>query len=184
MPVRWATRCWIVNLICSKSGRTIKCAASRRGSLVGGPFATKPQLARQPLACAFAVGVPAKWVTGDSVYGDDRRLRLWLEAQPYADVLAVSVRNMSGCMGNNGRSNVSWRPCRRTAGPASVPAMGRKGPAGQPPATAVPDPTVGALLVPLVAGPAASVKAIHGLDRQRGLCPAGHDLARGGGNCR
>jgi SRSO17 transposase len=53
-------------------------------------FATKPQLARQLLARAFAAGAPAKWVTGDSVYGDDRRLRMWLEAQPQAYVLAVS----------------------------------------------------------------------------------------------
>jgi SRSO17 transposase len=42
------------------------------------------------LTRAFAAGLPAKWVTGDSVYGDDRRLRLWLEdrLRPYA--LAVS----------------------------------------------------------------------------------------------
>jgi SRSO17 transposase len=53
-------------------------------------FATKPLLARQLLARTFAAGVPATWVTGDSVYGDDRRLRLWLEAQPHAYVLAVS----------------------------------------------------------------------------------------------
>jgi SRSO17 transposase len=53
-------------------------------------FATKPQLAQQMLARAFAAGVPATWVTGDSVYGNDRRLRLWLEAQPHAYVLAVS----------------------------------------------------------------------------------------------
>lgn len=33
------------------------------------PFATKPQLAQQMLARAFAASVPAKWVTGDSVYG-------------------------------------------------------------------------------------------------------------------
>jgi SRSO17 transposase len=38
----------------------------------------------------LVAGVPAKWVTGDSVYGDDRRLRVWLEAQPQAHVLAVS----------------------------------------------------------------------------------------------
>jgi SRSO17 transposase len=56
----------------------------------GRGFATKPQLARQMLARAFAAGVPATWVTGDSVYGDDRRLRMWLEAQPQAYVLAVS----------------------------------------------------------------------------------------------
>jgi SRSO17 transposase len=53
-------------------------------------FATKPQLARQMLQRVLAAGVPARWVTGDSVYGDDRRLRLWLEAQPQAYVLAVS----------------------------------------------------------------------------------------------
>jgi SRSO17 transposase len=53
-------------------------------------FATKPQLARQMLARAFAAGVPAQWVTGDSVYGDDRRLRVWLESRPQAYVLAVS----------------------------------------------------------------------------------------------
>ena len=53
-------------------------------------FATKPQLAQHMLARAFAAGVPARWVTGDSVYGADRRLRMWLEAQPQAYVLAVS----------------------------------------------------------------------------------------------
>jgi SRSO17 transposase len=53
-------------------------------------FATKPQLAQQMLARAFAAGVPAQWVTGDSVYGHDRRLQMWLEAQPHAYVLAVS----------------------------------------------------------------------------------------------
>ena len=54
------------------------------------PFATKPQLARQMLQRAFEAGVPAAWVTGDSVYGDDRRLRVWLEEQDHAYVMAVS----------------------------------------------------------------------------------------------
>jgi SRSO17 transposase len=53
-------------------------------------LATQPQLARQMLTRAFAAGTSAKWITGDSVYGDDRRLRVWLEAQPQAYVLAVS----------------------------------------------------------------------------------------------
>jgi len=53
-------------------------------------FATKPELARCMLERAFRAGVPVMWVTGDSVYGDDRRLRLWLEAQERAYVLAVS----------------------------------------------------------------------------------------------
>jgi SRSO17 transposase len=54
------------------------------------PFATKPELARQRLERALRAGVPATWVTGESVYGDDRRLRMWLEAQDQAYVLAVS----------------------------------------------------------------------------------------------
>jgi SRSO17 transposase len=42
-------------------------------------FATKPELARQRLERAWAAGVPCRWVTGDSIYGGSRRLRLWLE---------------------------------------------------------------------------------------------------------
>jgi SRSO17 transposase len=53
-------------------------------------FATKPQLAQQMLKRAFDHGVPATWVTGDSVYGDNRSLRLWLEEHHHAHVLAVS----------------------------------------------------------------------------------------------
>jgi SRSO17 transposase len=53
-------------------------------------FATKPQLAQQMLQRAFDKGVPAAWVTGDSVYGDNRSLRLWLEEDSHAHVLAVS----------------------------------------------------------------------------------------------
>jgi SRSO17 transposase len=53
-------------------------------------FATKPALAKQMLQRTLAAGVPAQWVTGDSVYGDDRRLRMWLESCPQAYVLAVS----------------------------------------------------------------------------------------------
>lgn len=54
------------------------------------PFATKPQLAQQMLERAVDKGVPAAWVTGDSVYGDNRSLRLWLEEHHHAYVLAVS----------------------------------------------------------------------------------------------
>jgi SRSO17 transposase len=53
-------------------------------------FATKPRLARQMLERAFEAGVRLAWVTGDSVYGDDRVLRLWLEERTQAYVLAVS----------------------------------------------------------------------------------------------
>jgi SRSO17 transposase len=52
-------------------------------------FATKPQLARRMLERALAAGVPAAWVTGDSLYGGDRRLRVWLEQHEHPFVLAV-----------------------------------------------------------------------------------------------
>ena len=54
------------------------------------PFATKPALAQQMLERTFAAGVVLAWVTGDSVYGDDRKLRSWLEGRKQAYVLAVS----------------------------------------------------------------------------------------------
>ena len=51
-------------------------------------FATKGELAQQMLARAFAAGVPADWVVGDTVYGYDE-LRVWLEEQQKPYVLAV-----------------------------------------------------------------------------------------------
>jgi SRSO17 transposase len=53
-------------------------------------FATKPELARQMLERAFAADVPCEWVTGDSIYGGDRRLRLWLEEQHRWFVLGIA----------------------------------------------------------------------------------------------
>ncbi len=54
---------------------------------------TKPALAKQMLERAFAAQVPIRWITGDSIYGDDRRLRIWLEEQEQAYVLAVSGKD-------------------------------------------------------------------------------------------
>jgi SRSO17 transposase len=53
------------------------------------PFATKPQLAQRMLGRALAAGVPAAWVTGDALYGGDRRLRVWLEQHEQPFVLAI-----------------------------------------------------------------------------------------------
>jgi SRSO17 transposase len=53
-------------------------------------FQTKPQLARAMLAGAFAAQVPAAWVTGDEVYGNDGSLRRWLEGEQRPYVLAVA----------------------------------------------------------------------------------------------
>lgn len=57
-------------------------------------FATKPALARQMLERTFAAGVALAWVTGDSIYGDDRTLRQWLEGRSQAYVLAVSGKEV------------------------------------------------------------------------------------------
>jgi SRSO17 transposase len=56
-------------------------------------FATKGQLAKTLLARAFAAGVPAAWVAGDEVYGDDGRLRRWLQDEHRPYVLAVSCHH-------------------------------------------------------------------------------------------
>jgi SRSO17 transposase len=52
-------------------------------------FATKPALARVMIERAVAHHVPFAWVTGDTIYGGDRNLRLWLEEQCLPFVLAV-----------------------------------------------------------------------------------------------
>lgn len=53
-------------------------------------FVTKPQLARVMLERTRAAKVPLAWVTADTVYGNDRRLRDWLEENEQAYVLAVA----------------------------------------------------------------------------------------------
>ena len=60
-------------------------------------FATKPQLARKMLERALEAEVPCKWVTADEVYGGDRRLRIWLEQQEQAFVLAVTSNEPLWC---------------------------------------------------------------------------------------
>jgi SRSO17 transposase len=51
-------------------------------------FATKGELAKRMLERAFAAGVPAEWVVGDTVYGYEE-LRIWLDEQHKNYVLAV-----------------------------------------------------------------------------------------------
>jgi SRSO17 transposase len=69
-------------------------------------FATKPQLAQRLLARALAAGVSAAWVTGDEVYGKDRRLRLWLESQEQPFVLAVPCNESLWVAGERGPQQV------------------------------------------------------------------------------
>ena len=54
----------------------------------------KSILAKQMLERAFAHGVKAAWVTGDTVYGGDYKLRTWLEErlQPYVRAVPKNQR--------------------------------------------------------------------------------------------
>ena len=42
---------------------------------------------------ALDAGVPAAWITADSIYGDVKYLRVWLEARSIGYVLAVSRKD-------------------------------------------------------------------------------------------
>ena len=84
----------------------VRCAAA--GVPAGTAFRTKPELARAMLARALDAGAVAGWVTGDEVYGGDRRLRVWLEGRGVPHVLAVK------------RSEPLWAATER--GPAQVAA--------------------------------------------------------------
>jgi len=55
-------------------------------------FTTKPNQAWQMLRRAVEHEVPFAWVTADTIYGDYRRMRLWLEGLPKRYVLAVSAK--------------------------------------------------------------------------------------------
>jgi len=52
-------------------------------------FATKPELARQMLDRAFDASVPCAWVLGDTIYGKDRKLRVFLEQRKQPFVLGI-----------------------------------------------------------------------------------------------
>jgi SRSO17 transposase len=56
-------------------------------------FATKPELARRLLERVRAAGLPAAWVTGDTVYGGNPTLRAWLEEQRQPYVLAIAAND-------------------------------------------------------------------------------------------
>ena len=87
-------------------------------------FATKPALAQQMLERAFAAGVPATWVSGDEIYGDDSALRRWLEAGHHPYVLAVSCHHPVWHNGTQERADrliaalppAAWAPLSAGAG--------------------------------------------------------------------
>jgi hypothetical protein len=59
-------------------------------------FATKPEIARAILERSFAAKVPCAWVTGDSVYGSDYKLRRLIAAAGKGYVLQVTSNQHLG----------------------------------------------------------------------------------------
>jgi SRSO17 transposase len=53
-------------------------------------FATKPELARRMIERALEAGAPCSWVAADEVYGNNSKLRQWLEERQLGYVLAVA----------------------------------------------------------------------------------------------
>ena len=72
-------------------------------------FRTKGQLAQEMIGRAVAGGVPFGWVTGDTVYGNDRRLRGWLEEQGRCYVLAVKNNEPLWAETEGGSASVAAR---------------------------------------------------------------------------
>lgn len=53
-------------------------------------FATKPELARRMIERALEAGAPCRWVAADEAYGNNSKLRDWLEGRRVGYVLAVA----------------------------------------------------------------------------------------------
>jgi SRSO17 transposase len=53
-------------------------------------FATKPELARRMIERALEADMPCNWVAADEVYGNNSKLRQWLEARRLGYVLAIA----------------------------------------------------------------------------------------------
>jgi SRSO17 transposase len=87
-------------------------------------FATKLTLARQMIERALEDGVPARWVTADSVYGSDSHFRRFLQERRIAYVLGITsdypVRPYTVSTLAQALPRKAWK--RRSAG------AGRKGP--------------------------------------------------------
>jgi hypothetical protein len=53
-------------------------------------FATKSELARRMIERALEAGAPCNWVAADAVYGNNSKLRQWLEERRLGYVLAIA----------------------------------------------------------------------------------------------
>jgi SRSO17 transposase len=68
----------------------------------------KPTLGKQLLERAFAAGVQAAWVTADSIYGGDTKLRRYLEEREQPFVLAVASTQRVGLSAKAEQVVAAW----------------------------------------------------------------------------
>jgi SRSO17 transposase len=85
-------------------------------------FQTKPELARRMIEGALDAGVPARWATGDEVYGNDPALRTALANRRLGYVLAVAKTHQIDTKAGNAGRSTSRSPCPNMPGPGSPPA--------------------------------------------------------------
>jgi len=69
----------------------------------GVTFATKPELAQRMLERTLDAGLPVAWITGDTVYGSAKSLRMALEERRQAYALAVSCKEQVEVQGRPSR---------------------------------------------------------------------------------
>jgi SRSO17 transposase len=72
----------------SWTGDRDRCAEAGIGETV--KFVTKPELARAMIERVRKLGLPFAWFTADEAYGDNGKLREWLEENKVSYVVAVS----------------------------------------------------------------------------------------------
>ena len=91
-------------------------------------FATKPTLAQQMIASAVQAGVPASFVAGDEVYGNDPKLATALEEQGLGYVLAVACTHRVPTAGGPIRADHLVRGLPTRAWQVLSAGAGSKGP--------------------------------------------------------
>jgi hypothetical protein len=102
-----------------------RCRATGIPDEVG--FQTKPQLGQVMLERALAAGVPSGWVPGDTVYGGDRRLRVWLEEHATRHVMAVKCTEPVWALTDRGPGQVAAQDPGRRGRARAVAAAERRG---------------------------------------------------------
>jgi SRSO17 transposase len=91
-------------------------------------FATKPELAQRMLERTLDAGLPAAWVTGDTVYGSAQPLRTALETRQQAYALAVPCKEYVEGQGTRRRVDQVARNLAREDWQELSAGAGSKGP--------------------------------------------------------